>query len=262
MKGKGRLRGKVALVTGGSRGIGRAVAIRFALEGARVCVNGFDQGKFAGAAQRTVRDIVRQGGKAFAFEADASDPDQVQAMVQNVVKRWGRIDILVSNAGICPFEEFLKMPVELWDRVQNVNLRAAFLSAQAVARVMVRKKIRGRIIFTSSVSSIMGGEFQSHYCPTKAGINLFMKSIAIALGKHGITCNAVLPGCIVTDINRDVLYREKPELKKYLEGRIPLRRLGKPADLAGVFLFFASSDADYCTGATLTVDGGLIVNLQ
>lgn len=155
------------------------------------------------------------------------------------------------------------MPVELWDRVQNVNLRAAFLCSQAVARVMVGKKLRGRIIiFTSSVSSIMGGELQSHYYPTKAGINLFMKSIAIALGKHGITCNAVLPGCILTDINRDVLSDENPELKKYFEGRIPLKRLGKPEDLAGAFLFFASDDSAYCTGATLTVDGGLIVNLQ
>lgn len=262
MRVQGRLSGKVVLVTGGSRGIGRAVALRFASEGARVCVNGFDSGRFAGAAVRTAREIVRRGGQAFPYEADVSNKQQVQAMVDRVVRQWKRIDILVSNAGICPFEQFLEMPEHLWERVQAVNLKGAFLCAQAVARVMVERKIRGRIIFTSSISSIMGGELQSHYCPTKAGINLLMKSISIALGKYGITCNAVLPGCILTDINREQILRRKPALKAYFLKRIPLRRLGKPDDLAGAFLFFASEDSAYCTGSTLVVDGGIVVNLQ
>ncbi len=262
MRQEGLLEGKVALVTGGSRGIGRAVATRFAREGARVCVNGFDKGRFAGAAARTAREIVSKGGNAFPYEADVSDQRQVQGMVKEVVRRWKRIDILVNNAGICPFEEFLGISEELWDRVQAVNLKGAFLCSQAVAKVMVERRIRGRLIFTSSVSSIIGGELQSHYCPTKAGINLLMKSLAIALGQYGITCNAVLPGCILTDINREQLVKQKPEWKDSFRKRIPLRRVGKPEDLAGAFLFFASEDSAYCTGSMLVVDGGLIVKSQ
>jgi L-rhamnose 1-dehydrogenase len=181
-------------------------------------------------------------------------------MVAATLEHFGTVDILVNNAGICPFEEFLKMSEQLWDRVHDVNLKGVFLCSQAVARVMVEKKIPGRIICTSSISSTLGGPLQAHYCPTKAGVNLFVKSIAIALGPYGITCNAVAPGPVVTDINRE-LFGAKSELFEKIVARSPLGRLGTPADIAGPMVFFASDDAAYCTGSILVVDGGIMVNL-
>ncbi len=258
-----RLSGKVAIVTGGSRGIGRAICLRLAREGARVVVNYArvaDAGPFRGSAQRVVEEIRAAGGQALAVEADVSNGRAVAAMVQRTLRRFGRIDILVNNAGICPFAEFLTMPEKLWNRVQDVNLKGVFVCTQAVAREMVKRRIPGRIISISSISSIVGGEKQAHYCPTKAGINLFTKSIAIALGKYGITCNAVLPGTVETDINKEDLKDEAK--RRYFISRTPLGRLGRPEDIAGPVVFFASDDAAYITGATLVVDGGVLVNLQ
>ncbi len=257
------LKGKVAIVTGGSRGIGRAICLRLAKEGARVVVNYAavaDSGPFRGSADRVVAEIQRQGGEAFACEADVSQARAVRAMVRETLRRFGRLDILVNNAGICPFEEFLKMPESLWDRVHDVNLKGVFLCTQAAVREMVKRKIPGRIISISSVSSIVGGEKQTHYCPTKAGVSLFTKSIAIALGRYGITCNAVCPGTIETDINKEDLKDAKK--RAYMISRTPLGRLGRPEDIAGPVLFFASPDADYITGAMLVVDGGTLVYYQ
>ncbi len=259
-----RLQGKVAIVTGASRGIGRAIALRLAQEGAKVCVNYYGPADAAAgqpeAAQQVVAAIEQAGGEAFAFEADVSQKDQVDRMVQAVVDRWDRIDILVNNAGICPFRDFFAITEEVWDRVQAVNLKGVFLCSQAVARVMVEKGIPGRIISISSVSSIVGGSQQAHYCPTKAGINLLMKSMAIALGKYGITCNMVAPGTIETDINREDL--SNPEKRASMIRRTPLGRLGRPEDIAGPVAFLASDDAAYMTGAILIVDGGALVNYQ
>ena len=258
-----RLRGKVAIVTGGSRGIGRAVCEYFAREGAKVVVNyapEADTGGYAGSAERVVDAIQSAGGQAMAFAADVANSKEINAMVAATLERFGTIDILANNAGICPFEEFLKMPEDLWDRVHEVNLKGVFLCSQAVARVMVERKIHGRIICTSSISSIVGGPLQAHYCPTKAGVNLLVKSMAIALGPYGITCNAVAPGTIVTDANREFLGANREWREKAI-ARTPLRRLGTPEDVAGPMVFFASDDAAYCTGSILVVDGGILVNL-
>lgn len=251
-----RLKDKVAIVTGGSRGIGRAIALRFGQEGARVAVvhaRGTD-------GQMVSEQIKAAGSEAMAIHADVSDHQQVQDMVEQVVRRWGRIDILVNNAAICPFEEFLDMSESLWDQVMAVNLKGYFLCSQAVARVMVAQGIPGRIIAISSISAEFGGSLQAHYCASKAGINLLVKSMAIALGPYGITCNAVLPGTVETDINRHML--ADPAVREYWSRRAPLGRLGTPEDIAGPVVFFASDDSAWCTGSLLVVDGGVSVNLQ
>ena len=251
-----RLKDKVTIVTGGSRGIGRGIALRFAREGARVAVV-----HVQGDAGQEVVDLIQaEGGQAIVVHCDTSDSQQVKAMVERVLQEWGTIDILVNNAGICPFHEFLDMPEELWDRVLDVNLKGYFLVSQAVANVMVEQGVKGRIIAIGSISGQFGGSLQAHYCSSKGGINLLVKSMAIALGPHGITCNAVLPGTVETDVNREAL--AEPGAREYWEARAPLGRLGAPADIAGPALFFASDDSDWCTGSMLVVDGGVIVNLQ
>jgi L-rhamnose 1-dehydrogenase len=251
-----RLKNKVAIVTGATRGIGRAIAVRFGQEGARVAVIGRNEGKGA----ETVRQIEAAGSQGTFIHADVSDSAQVQAMVDAVVQRWGRVDILVNNAAICPFRDFLEMSEELWDDVLDVNLKGYFLCSQAVARVMVEQGVKGRIIAVSSISAEFGGSQQAHYCASKAGINLLVKSMAISLGPHGITCNAVLPGTVETDINRQAL--SDPEVRDYWLNRGPIGGLGKPEDIAGPVLFFASDDSAWCTGSMLVVDGGTSVNLQ
>ncbi|MGD9049716.1 MAG: SDR family NAD(P)-dependent oxidoreductase [Anaerolineae bacterium] len=251
-----RLKNKVTIVTGATRGIGRAIAVRFAQEGARVAVVGRNEAEGA----ETVRRIEATGSQGLFVAADVSDSAQVQAMVDAVVGRWGRIDILVNNAAICPFMDFLEMPEDLWDQVLDVNLKGYFLCSQAVARAMVEQGVKGRIIAVSSISAVFGGSQQAHYCASKAGINLLIKSMAISLGPHGITCNAVLPGTVETDINREAL--SDPEVRDYWLKRGPIGGLGKPEDIAGPVLFFASDDSAWCTGSMLVVDGGVSVNLQ
>ncbi len=168
--------------------------------------------------------------------------------------------MFVNNAGICPFHAFLDMPVATLERTMRVNLHGAYFMAQAAANQMVRQGKGGAIIAVSSISALVGGEFQTHYTPTKAGIHSLMQSAAIALGKHGIRCNSVLPGTILTDINKEDLADEKK--RKYMESRVPLGRLGQPEDLVGPIVFLASDLAKYVTGAALLVDGGAFVNLQ
>ena len=251
-----RLAGKVAIVTGAARGIGQAIALRFGQEGARVAIADVREAE----GQNTVRLIEAAGGQACFVRADVSDSAQVQGMVRAVLDRWGTIDILVNDAGICPFEDFLEMPEALWDHVLDVNLKGYFLASQAVARVMVERGIRGRIIAVSSISAEFGGSSQAHYCASKAGINLLVKSMAISLGPHGITVNAVLPGTVETEINREAL--ADPAVRDYWSKRAPLGRLGQTEDIAGPVLFFATDDSAWCTGALLVVDGGTTVKLQ
>ena len=169
---------------------------------------------------------------------------------------------MVANAGVCPFEEFLRIDELLMDKVVSVNQTGAFFLAQACARSMIEIKIPGRLVFISSVSSIFGGELQIHYTATKGAMNQMMKSIAIAVGKYGITANAVLPGTVITDINRFQLEDEAPELKEYFVKRTPIGRLAKPEDIANAALFFASDDASVVSGATLIIDGGMSINMQ
>jgi L-rhamnose 1-dehydrogenase len=260
------LNGRIALVTGGSRGIGRGICLALANAGATVAVNyhlpaeaEFSRDNDADS-RSVVAEIESAGGTALAIAADVSDKAQVLAMIADVVEHFGELNILVNNAGICPFHDFLTMPEALWDRVQDVNLKGVFLCSQAAANQMVAQGKGGRIVSISSISALVGGSMQTHYTPTKAGVHSLMQSLAIVLGPQGITCNSVMPGAVATDINRDSL--AQPGRLGYLEGRIPLGRVGTPDDIAGPVVFLASDAARYVNGASILVDGGLFVNLQ
>lgn len=248
---------QVALITGSSDGIGAAIARAFAAAGARVVINHLNDTLNAARTQAT---IEKAGGQAITIEADVADSEQVQQLVEQSLATFGHIDILVCNAGICPFYDFLDLPEAVWDRTLDVNLKGVFLTGQAVARHMVQRGRGGRIIATSSISSQVGGRQQAHYCASKAGINLLIKSMALSLAPHGITCNAVLPGTVETAINREVL--RDAALRAHLEQGTPLGRLGQPEDITGAVLFLASAAASWVTGSLLVVDGGATSSLQ
>jgi len=252
------LQDKVVLITGASTGIGRAAAVGAAEHGADVAFTYFDSTDEN--ATNTVKAVNVLGRRAIALKQDVADPDSAPAFVNEAVRVYGRIDVFVSNAGICPFHPFLHMPHETFERTMRVNLHGAYYMVQAAANQMVAQGRGGSIIAVSSISALVGGEYQTHYTPTKAGVLSLMQSAAIALGRHGVRCNAVLPGTILTDINKDDL----SDLNKRasMEKRIPLCRLGEPDDLAGPIVFLASDLARYITGAALLVDGGMFVNLQ
>lgn len=255
------LKNKIALITGGTRGIGKAVAIRFAKEGAKVIVNGYDKDEFENSSDLVVNEILNNGGEAISIDCDISDKKKVSEMFNSIDRKYGKIDILVANAGICPFKNFLEIEEDMLNNVIDVNQKGAFYCAQESMRRMIKKDIKGRLIFTSSVSSIFGGELQSHYSSTKGAINQLMKSIAISAGKYGITSNAVLPGTILTDINKKELESD-PDLLNYFIKRTPIGRLATPEDIAYAMLFFASDESSGISGTTLTVDGGMSINLQ
>lgn len=256
------LEDKVVLITGGSRGIGRATAIEAARQGAHVAINTYQD---SAAASAVVAEINRMGRRAVAVDGDVARPESAEAFVQGAVDVLGRVDVFVSNAGICPFHAFLDLPVETLRRTMEVNLHGAYFMVQAAANQMVRQGRDpqgqgGAIVAISSISALVGGAFQTHYTPTKAGVHSLMQSCAVALGRHGIRCNSVLPGTIATDINKDDL--ADPAKREYMEGRIPLGRLGRPEDIATVVAFLASDMAAYMSGAALLVDGGAFANFQ
>lgn len=251
------LENKVVLVTGGSRGIGAAVAIESARQGADVAIHSNRGGD---VAEEVIHEIEALGRRAIHVEGDVAAYESARIFVDAAVEAFGRVDVFVSNAGICPFHAFLDMPPETLKRTMEVNLHGAYFMTQAAANQMVKQGDGGAIIAVSSISALVGGEYQTHYTPTKAGVHSLMQSCAIALGKHGIRCNSVLPGTILTDINKDDL--ADPAKREYMENRIPLGRLGQPDDLGGPVVFLASDLAKYVTGAALLVDGGMFVNLQ
>lgn len=248
---------RTALVTGASRGIGRAIAVSLAADRHRVAIN---YATDRDAAEETARQVVAAGSDATLLRADMADGRQVQAMVDAAVAALGHLDVVVLNAGICPFTSFFELTEEIWDRTHAVNLKGAFLTAQAASRVMVERGRGGRIIAISSISAHVGGAEQVHYCPTKAGLSALMRSMAIVLGPHGITCNAILPGTIATDINREDL--QQPGKREAMERRVPLGRLGQPSDIGDVVKLLVRDEARYVNGAELVVDGGLLINLQ
>ena len=251
------LQGQRVLITGASRGIGRATAIECARHGADVALNVFNDDE---ATASLVREIESLGRKAVAFDGDVADAKSAPAFVAAAVEGLGGVDAMVSNAGVCPFHSFLDMPGDVLRRTVDVNLMGAYYMCQAAANQMVRQGKGGSLIAISSISALVGGEMQTHYTPTKAGVHSLMQSTAIALGRHGIRCNSVMPGTIATDINKDDL--ADPKKREYMESRIPLGRLGAPSDIAKVVVFLASDLASYVTGASVLADGGAFVNLQ
>lgn len=241
--------GKVALVTGGSRGIGRAIALRLAEDGHAVAVNYASR---ADAADEVVAAIVGGGGEAIAVGADVSDSAAVTAMFGTVGEALGPVEILVNNAGITDDDLLLRMSEEQFRRVLDVNLVSAFLCTKAALRGMLRAKA-GRIISIASVAGISGNPGQANYAASKAGLIGFSKSIAKEVGVRGITVNVIAPGYIATEMT-DAL---GDEVKQAALGTISLARLGQPEEIANVAAFLASEGSSYMTGQVLVVDGGL-----
>ncbi len=254
-----RLKDQVAVLTGGANGIGRATVERFKQEGARVAVWDIVE-----PAQGSREAEQKQSKKQLLFQkVDVTDPEMVESAVADVVKEWGRIDILVNNAGILRDAQLAaykdgelkaRMSVEDFDDVIRVNLRGVFICSRAVTPIMIRQQY-GRIISTSSVVGVYGNFGQTNYVAAKAGVIGMTRVWARELGRHNITVNAVAPGFIQTEMIRNL-----PE--KILESMLtktPVRRLGKPEDVANAFLFLAEKEASFITGAVLSVDGGLVV---
>ncbi|CAL1695692.1 unnamed protein product [Somion occarium] len=258
------LSNKTVCITGSSRGIGRACAIECAKHGATGLVLHYLGDKETEAEIQTLKQEIESTyspAKVAIVPGDIGDSSTSSKIVDIGVKAFGRIDVLVSNAGICPFAEFLTMPHATWEKTRQVNLDGSFYIVQAVANQMKSQTPQGgSIIGISSISALVGGELQCHYTPTKAGILSLMHSCAVALGKYNIRANAVLPGTIATDINKEDLSDEAK--RDYMIKRTCLGRLGRPDDIAGPVVFLASDLAKYVTGASLRADGGLFVNLQ
>ena len=240
---------KVAVVTGSSRGIGRAIALSLADQGAKVVVNYVSN---ADAAQEVVDQIVEAGGAAILVRANVSDPEQAKALIDAAMNAYGQLDILVNNAGITRDGLLMRMSEEDWDAVLDTNLKGAFNCMKAAARPMMRHRY-GRIISISSVSGIAGNAGQANYSAAKAGLHGLSKAISRELASRNITVNVVAPGFVETDLTADL-----PEaLKEAGIERTPLGRMGNPADVAASVLFLASDEAGFITGQVLAVDGGL-----
>lgn len=251
------LKGKNVLITGASRGIGRGTAIECARHGADLALNWFRDRE---GIEETMAAVKALGRRVIEVEGDVARRESAAPFIDAATQALGGIDVLVSNAGVCPFHAFLDTPPEVFERTMAVNLHGAYYMTQAAARRMKEQGRGGSLIAISSISALVGGGTQAHYTPTKAGVHSLMQSCAIALGPYGIRCNSVMPGTIATDINKEDL--ADPAKRAYMEKRIPLGRLGEPKDVAGCVVFLASDLARYVTGAAVLVDGGAFVNLQ
>jgi 3-oxoacyl-[acyl-carrier protein] reductase len=244
-----RLKDQIALVTGGSRGIGRAVVNALAAEGAKVA---FVYKGSQEAADSLVQEVAQAGGTAVAYQADVTKPEAVQQCVDKIWASWEKIDILVNNAGIIRDDLFVRLEPEAWQSVLDTNLGGTYNFCRAVAYPMMKQRY-GRIINISSIAAEHVNPGQTNYAASKGAINAFTRALAIELASRNVTINAVAPGFIETDMSEAVRNKAGDLIKKY----IPMRRLGQPEDVARVVVFLASADSAYLTGQVLTVDGGL-----
>jgi 3-oxoacyl-[acyl-carrier protein] reductase len=245
-----RLRDKVAIVTGSSRGVGRAVALAYAKEGAKLIVN---YATHKGAAEEVVETIRSMGGHALAVRADVAQKQEAEGLVDAALKSFGRIDILVNNAGFVRPAMLLKMEETQWDQVLDVHLKGAFFCSQATAQSMKDRKA-GKIINVSSVAGLVGTVGQVNYSAAKGGIISMTKSMARELARYNICVNVISLGIVVTDMTEKIRADEK--LRKKYEGRILLNRFAQPEDISPAFVFMASEESNYITGQLLCVDGG------
>lgn len=245
-----RLKDQVAIITGASRGIGKATAIALATEGAKVVIN---YARSSDAAEAVVAEITEAGGEAIALQADVSQGDQVDALIKTTLEKWGQIDILVNNAGITKDTLLMRMKQDAWQAVIDLNLTGVFLCTKAVTKTMMKKR-HGRIINITSVAGLMGNPGQANYSAAKAGVIGFTKTVAKELSSRNITVNAVAPGFIATDMTEGL---KNEEILKF----IPMGRFGKPEDIAGMIRFLAADPAAaYITGQTFNVDGGMVMH--
>jgi len=245
------LNGKVAVVTGGGRGIGRAIVLALGKEGVKVLIN--YRGKKESALE-TLEELKKLGGEGEIYQANVSVEEEVEKMFNFVIEKWGKLDILVNNAGITKDNLLIRMKSEEWDQVINTNLRGVFLCTRSALKIMLKQR-SGRIINISSVVGLKGNIGQANYASAKAGIIGFTKAVAREVASRGITVNAIAPGFIKTEMT-DVL---SEEMKKKVLDEIPLGRFGDPEDVANAVKFLVSDEASYITGVVLNVDGGLAI---
>src|SRR5215471_14839965 len=245
-----KLKDQVALVTGGSRGIGRGIVKAFASEGAKVAL--IYKGNQA-AADEVVKEISQSGGISQAIQTDVVDAEAVTKCVEKVSQEWGKIDILVNNAGVIHDDLFVRLEPEDWSKVLATNLGGTYNFCRAVAYPMMKQR-RGRIINVSSVAAEHVNQGQTNYAASKGAINAFTRALAVELASRGVTVNAIAPGFIATDMSAAVRNKAGDLIEKKM---IPMRRIGQPEDIAKVAVFLASDDSAYITGQVLTVDGGL-----
>lgn len=245
------LEGKIAIVTGASRGIGRQIALTLASYGANIVVNyrGSEE-----SARKVAKEIEEMGREALLYQGNVADMDAMKEMVKETIKKFGRIDILVNNAGITKDKLLMAMKEEEFDQVLDINLKGSFICMKQVIRTMMKQRY-GRIINLSSVSGRMGNAGQVNYSASKAGVIGMTKSLAREVGSRGITVNAVAPGFIDTDMTAVL----KDDVKEAIMAGIPLKRVGKPEDIAEAVAFLASDKASYITGQVLSVDGGMFM---
>jgi glucose 1-dehydrogenase len=250
-----KLQGKVAIVTGAGTGIGQAIAVAFAKDGASVVVDYVGK---ASVSEDTIQKIQASGGKSLGIAADISLPDDVDGLVQKTVATFGKLDIFVNNAGIEKKIAFVDYPLEEWQKIMAVNLTGPFLCAQAAAKQMIRQGGGGRIINISSIHEDLPMPTNSAYCAAKGGLRMLMRTIAVELAPHQITVNNIGPGAIYTPIDKDV--ERDARLDERILAEIPMRRWGKPEEVAQLAVYLASDDAGYVTGSTHFIDGGMLRN--
>ena len=248
-----RLKDQVAIITGANQGIGRALAKGLAREGARVVVN---YPPWVPSAEDVVREIAEAGGQAVAAQADVKELSEHDRLISTALEQFGRLDILINNAGVEFREPFLSTTPEIWEATLGVNLKAPYFLSQRAAEVMIRAG-RGKIINLSSVHDTVPLPNRSVYAISKGGIAMLTRALALELAEHRINVNAIAPGAILTDLNRESL--SLPEHRARLLDRIPWQRIGDVEDVIGAAVFLASPESDYVTGATLYVDGGLLL---
>jgi NAD(P)-dependent dehydrogenase (short-subunit alcohol dehydrogenase family) len=250
------LKGKVVIITGARRGMGKSHALLFAKAGAKVVVSDISQED----CESVVKEIEQSGGEALAIKCDVSKKEEVNEMFSETLKKWGKIDVLINNAGIVQFKAFADLTEEEWDRTLDINLKGYFLCAQAAVKEMIKQK-SGVIVNIASVEMGQMGSgmpYLVHYCASKGGVVAMTEAMAVELAPYNIRVNAVAPGAIDTKIAEG--QPTDPEATKAFLAKIPMRRVGKSEEVSSLVLFLASDDASYITGSTMIVDGGWMAN--